>query len=103
MTRIRIAAVGAFVIGGILLFAVGLFLIGDRRMLFEENFEVYAEFAHIAGLQKGGAGGAAPTSRHDQKPRALRSGGPAAEDGGDRRDGQRDGDRRAWQSRRSIR
>lgn len=53
MTRIRVAAVGAFVLGGMLLFGVGLFLIGDRRMLFEKNFEVYAEFAKIAGLQKG--------------------------------------------------
>jgi phospholipid/cholesterol/gamma-HCH transport system substrate-binding protein len=53
MNRTRVAAVGAFVLGGILLFAVGLFLIGDRRMLFEKNFEVYAEFKEIAGLQKG--------------------------------------------------
>jgi phospholipid/cholesterol/gamma-HCH transport system substrate-binding protein len=53
MTRTRVAAVGAFVLGGILLFGVGLFLIGDRRMLFEKNFEVYAEFAQIAGLQQG--------------------------------------------------
>src|SRR5918994_6367008 len=53
MTRTRVAAVGAFVLGGILLFAVGLFLIGDRRMLFEDNFDVYAEFSQIAGLQKG--------------------------------------------------
>jgi phospholipid/cholesterol/gamma-HCH transport system substrate-binding protein len=53
MTRTRVAAVGAFVLGGILLFGVGLFLIGDRRMLFEQNFEIYAEFAKIAGLQKG--------------------------------------------------
>ena len=53
MTRTRLAAVGAFTLGGILLFAIGLFLIGDRRMLFEENFDVYAHFSHIAGLQKG--------------------------------------------------
>ncbi len=49
----RSAAVGAFVIGGVLLFAVGLFLIGDRRMLFDEHFEIYVEFSKIAGLQKG--------------------------------------------------
>lgn len=53
MSRNRSAAVGAFVIGGILLFAVGLFLIGDRRMLFQDNFEIYVEFSKIAGLQKG--------------------------------------------------
>jgi phospholipid/cholesterol/gamma-HCH transport system substrate-binding protein len=50
---IRPAVVGAFVVGGILLFGVGLFLIGDRRMLFSETFEVYAEFGEIAALDKG--------------------------------------------------
>src|SRR5687768_12617701 len=49
----RAAAVGAFVLLGILLFAVGLFLIGDRRMLFSDTFEVYAEFAEIAALDNG--------------------------------------------------
>jgi phospholipid/cholesterol/gamma-HCH transport system substrate-binding protein len=49
----RPAIVGAFVLGGLLLFAVGLFLIGDRRMLFSETFEVYAEFAEIASLANG--------------------------------------------------
>jgi phospholipid/cholesterol/gamma-HCH transport system substrate-binding protein len=53
MAQGRVAAVGAFVIGGVLLFGLGLFLVGDRRMLFEENFEVYAEFSKISGLQKG--------------------------------------------------
>ena len=53
MTKTRLAIVGAFVIGGVLLFAVGLFLIGNRRMLFSDNFEVYAEFAGISGLQNG--------------------------------------------------
>ncbi len=40
-------------IAGILLFGAGLFLIGDRRMLFSDTFEMYAEFANIAGLQDG--------------------------------------------------
>lgn len=40
-------------VGGLLLFAVGLFLIGDRRMLFDETFEAYAEFSNLAGLQSG--------------------------------------------------
>jgi phospholipid/cholesterol/gamma-HCH transport system substrate-binding protein len=46
-------AVGIFVVAGVLLFAVGLFLIGNRRMLFTDNFEVYAEFANLSGLQNG--------------------------------------------------
>ena len=53
MTERRLPIVGAFVIGGLLLFAVGLFLIGDRRMLFDESFEVYAEFTQLAALQSG--------------------------------------------------
>jgi phospholipid/cholesterol/gamma-HCH transport system substrate-binding protein len=46
-------AVGIFVLAGVLLFGVGLFLIGNRRMLFKDNFEAYAEFANISGLQNG--------------------------------------------------
>jgi phospholipid/cholesterol/gamma-HCH transport system substrate-binding protein len=53
MERTRTALVGAFVIGGVLLFAVGLFMIGNRRMLFGNTFHVYAEFASIAGLDGG--------------------------------------------------
>ncbi len=53
MQKKRLIAVGAFLIVGLLLFAVGLFYIGDRRMLFSETFEVYAEFREIAGLQNG--------------------------------------------------
>jgi phospholipid/cholesterol/gamma-HCH transport system substrate-binding protein len=53
MLKNRSAAVGAFVVGGLLLFAVGLFLIGDRRMLFDDTFVVHAEFANVAGLQNG--------------------------------------------------
>jgi phospholipid/cholesterol/gamma-HCH transport system substrate-binding protein len=49
----RTAIVGAFVIGGLLLFTLGLFLIGNRRMLFERNFEVYTHFSNISGLQNG--------------------------------------------------
>ncbi|MEX1129307.1 MAG: MlaD family protein [Vicinamibacterales bacterium] len=53
MQKNRLAAVGAFVIAGILLFAVGLFLIGNRRLMFSDTFEVYAEFSKVAGLQNG--------------------------------------------------
>lgn len=53
MPNFRLAAVGAFVIGGVLLFAVGIFLIGNRRMLFDDTFRVYAEFAEIAALENG--------------------------------------------------
>ncbi len=49
----RLALVGAFVIGGLLLFAVGLFLIGDRRLLFAENFEAAADFGNVNGVEVG--------------------------------------------------
>jgi phospholipid/cholesterol/gamma-HCH transport system substrate-binding protein len=49
----RPVVVGAFVVGGALLFTAGLFLIGNRRMMFTDRFEVYAEFAEIAALDNG--------------------------------------------------
>jgi phospholipid/cholesterol/gamma-HCH transport system substrate-binding protein len=45
--------VGAFVLGGILLFAIALFMIGERRNLFTRQFDVYVEFARLNGLQEG--------------------------------------------------
>ena len=53
MARNRLVYVGAFVICGVLLFAVGLFLIGSRRMLFDHTFGANAEFANLSGLQNG--------------------------------------------------
>jgi phospholipid/cholesterol/gamma-HCH transport system substrate-binding protein len=53
MTPGRLAGIGAFVVGGLLLFAVGLFMIGERRLLFEDKVEIYAEFREVAGLQNG--------------------------------------------------
>jgi phospholipid/cholesterol/gamma-HCH transport system substrate-binding protein len=47
------AAMGAFVVGGLLLFGLGLFLIGDRRMLFSKSADYYAEFAQISALESG--------------------------------------------------
>jgi len=53
MTIQRSTAVGAFVIGGLLLFAVGLFLIGDRRLLFQPNVELNTTLSRVSGLQVG--------------------------------------------------
>lgn len=53
MPKNRLAAVGAFVIGGLLLFASGLFIIGNRRMLFTDTIDVHAEFEEIASLDRG--------------------------------------------------
>jgi phospholipid/cholesterol/gamma-HCH transport system substrate-binding protein len=53
MPSSRNAVVGAFVIGGLLLFAIGLFMIGDRRKLFSQDFEVWTEFKELGGVQNG--------------------------------------------------
>jgi phospholipid/cholesterol/gamma-HCH transport system substrate-binding protein len=52
-TAARLAGVGAFVLGGLLLFTVGLFMIGDRQMAFAKKFTIYTEFRKITGLQPG--------------------------------------------------
>lgn len=52
-TSARVAGVGAFVLGGLVLFTIGLFMIGDRQMAFASKFVVYTEFTKITGLQPG--------------------------------------------------
>jgi phospholipid/cholesterol/gamma-HCH transport system substrate-binding protein len=52
-TPARLAGVGVFVLGGLLLFTVGLFMIGDRQMAFAKKFVVYTQFKKITGLQPG--------------------------------------------------
>src|SRR5215813_8697101 len=49
----RKASIGIFVIGGLVLFGVGMFLIGDRRQAFARHIEYYSEFTDLAGLAKG--------------------------------------------------
>jgi phospholipid/cholesterol/gamma-HCH transport system substrate-binding protein len=45
--------VGSFVAAGLLLFTVGLFLIGNRHQAFARHVEFYAEFRDLSGLAKG--------------------------------------------------
>ena len=52
-TSARVAGVGVFVLGGLVLFTIGLFMIGDRQMAFATKFVVYTEFTTITGLQPG--------------------------------------------------
>jgi outer membrane protein OmpA-like peptidoglycan-associated protein len=49
----RTAQVGAFLLSGIVLFGLGLFLIGNRQKVFSRGFDVYADFSSVAGLQTG--------------------------------------------------
>ena len=53
MSRSRLSIIGAFVIGGLLLFAAGLFLIGDRRLLFTDQVQFDTEFARVRGIAVG--------------------------------------------------
>src|SRR5260370_12613944 len=46
-------SVGVFVVGGLLLFGLGMFLIGDRRQAFGQRIEYYSEFRNLAGLSNG--------------------------------------------------
>lgn len=46
--------VGMFVAVSLLLFGVGLFLIGNSNQMFTKSFNVYADFAKITGIQNGG-------------------------------------------------
>jgi phospholipid/cholesterol/gamma-HCH transport system substrate-binding protein len=45
--------IGVFVVGGLALFGIGMFLIGDRHQLFARHTEYYAEFVNLAGLANG--------------------------------------------------
>jgi phospholipid/cholesterol/gamma-HCH transport system substrate-binding protein len=53
MVSSKVVGAGAFVVIGTLLFTVGLFMIGERRMLFEDRFTVYTEFAKLGQLDVG--------------------------------------------------
>jgi phospholipid/cholesterol/gamma-HCH transport system substrate-binding protein len=49
----RSVAVGILVVGGLALFTLGTFLIGNQHKAFARHFEVYTEFANLDGLAKG--------------------------------------------------
>ncbi len=53
MSGNRKIVVGLFVIGGFFLFTLGLFWIGDRRLLFSESLELQTQFANLSGLKIG--------------------------------------------------
>ena len=53
MISSRAVGAGAFVVIGLLLFAVGLFMIGERRMLFEKRFPLYTEFKKLGEVEIG--------------------------------------------------
>src|SRR6476661_8629449 len=53
VNRAKAVGAGVFVVMGIVLFTAALFMIGERRMLFERRFPVYAEFGRLGQLETG--------------------------------------------------
>lgn len=53
MPSTRRITVGIFLLGGVIVFGVGLFWIGDRRLLFERSLELRTEFSNLSGLKVG--------------------------------------------------
>jgi len=45
--------VGLFVVTGLTLFTVGIFLVGNRQGIFTRHIDFYTEFANLGGLSKG--------------------------------------------------
>jgi phospholipid/cholesterol/gamma-HCH transport system substrate-binding protein len=54
MERTRKLIVGIFVAGCLVLFGIGMFLIGNSNQLFTKSFNVFADFSKITGIQTGG-------------------------------------------------
>ena len=55
MISSRVVGAGAFVVIGVVLFTTALFMIGSRRMLFEDRTEIYSEFGKLGQLEVGAA------------------------------------------------
>src|ERR1700751_5643637 len=49
----RYFAVGIFIIAGMTLFALGIFLVGSRHEAFSRHVMLYTEFANLDGVTKG--------------------------------------------------
>ena len=51
--EMRNTSIGLFVITGLVLFGLGMFLIGNRHQVFARHREYYSEFVNLAGLTEG--------------------------------------------------
>ena len=51
----RSLKVGIFIVGGVALFCVGIFLIGSQTQFFGSHFTAYAEFNNVNTLSSGSA------------------------------------------------
>jgi phospholipid/cholesterol/gamma-HCH transport system substrate-binding protein len=53
MVSSRAVGAGAFILLGVVLFTAALFMIGSRRMLFEDRSTLYSEFGRLGQLESG--------------------------------------------------
>jgi phospholipid/cholesterol/gamma-HCH transport system substrate-binding protein len=51
--KTNLAALGAFILVGLILFTTVLFLIGDRHQAFKKHEELYVEMAKVTGIAPG--------------------------------------------------
>jgi phospholipid/cholesterol/gamma-HCH transport system substrate-binding protein len=49
----RTVRLGAFILGALIIFAVAIFLIGDKQFLFSRTYRLNAPFDNVAGLDQG--------------------------------------------------
>ena len=49
----RFLAVGIFIVAGVTLFALGIFLVGSRHEAFSRHMLLYTEFTELDGIAKG--------------------------------------------------
>ena len=49
----RTARLGAFILGALIIFGTGVFLIGDRQFLFSRTYRLHASFDTVVGLDPG--------------------------------------------------
>ena len=49
----RTARLGAFILGSLIIFGIGVFLIGDRQYLWSRTYRLHAAFDTVAGLDDG--------------------------------------------------
>jgi phospholipid/cholesterol/gamma-HCH transport system substrate-binding protein len=49
----RYFAVGVFIVAGVTLLALGIFLVGNRHEAFSHHILLYTDFADLAGITKG--------------------------------------------------
>jgi len=54
---------GLFIVGALLILAAGVFLIGNKEMLFSSTYSLKAEFQNVAGLNNAAEVGSAEFTR----------------------------------------